>query len=409
MPSGFHALIGTQFVSGWADNALLIVAMAHLQAQGHPPWWAPLLKLSFTLAYVVLAPWVGPWADRVPKARLLWVTNVIKALGTLTLLWGLNPLVGFAVVGLGAAWFAPAKYGWVTENVASQRLVRANAWLEISLILAILLGVASGGALIAVAADGSAWAGLATSLGWPSNSLAGAWLALILAYGLAAGLSLRVPTGQGRLLSRVPAMHQAASAFWRANLRLWRDPLGGLSLAATSLFWAAGATMQLAVLQWAQDQLGMALSHAAYLQATVAIGVIVGAAWAAHRVGLRHAVRGLPLGLVLGVILIMAALGLNDWLSALPVMLLVGALSGYLVVPLNALLQYRGQRLLSAGQSIAIQGFNENASILMAMAIYASSLQALPSTAWAMSGLGAVLALGTAALWWRGARAVGGR
>jgi hypothetical protein len=180
-----------------------------------------------------------------------------------------------------------------------------------------------------------------------------------------------------------------------------------LSLAATSLFWAAGATMQLAVLQWAQDRLGMALSHAAYLQATVAIGVIVGAAWAARRVGLRQAARGLPLGLILGVILVVAALGLSDWRSALPVMLLVGALSGYLVVPLNALLQYRGQRLLSPGQSIAIQGFNENASILLAMAVYAGSLNALPSAAWAMAGLGGVLAAGTAALWWRGARAVG--
>lgn len=400
MPAGFHALIAAQFTSGLADNALLIVAMAYLQERGDPAWWAPMLKLSFTLAYVLLAPWVGHWADRLPKARLLWGMNLVKALGTAGLLLGMNPWAAFAVVGLGAAIYAPAKYGWVTENVPARALVRANAWLEVSLVLAILLGVASGGALTAHAPllriD---------ALGLPSSGLNAAWLALLALYGLASCLGVWVPLGQSGARPQALNTWGLAQDFWAANCKLWRDPLGGLSLAATSLFWAAGATMQLAVLQWGQDRLLMPLSQAAYLQATVALGVICGAAWAARQVPLRLAARGLPLALLLGLILV-AASWLRDWRWAVVVMLGVGALSGYLVVPMNALLQYRGHRLLSAGRSIAIQGFNENAGILIGMSAYALSLQVLPSVVWAMVALGLSLALGTALVWWRARRAV---
>lgn len=400
MPAGFHWLIATQFTSGLADNALLIVAIAYLQERGDPAWWAPLLKLAFTLAYVLLAPWVGHWADRLPKARLLWRMNAVKALGTAALLFGLNPMLAFAIVGLGAAVYAPAKYGWVTENVPTRLLVRANGWLEVSLVLAILLGVAGGGALAAHTA------GLTVGGHWlPASSLNAALLGLLGLYGVAMALGAGVP--RGRVCARPPPLKAWALAqdFWQANRKLWRDPLGGLALAATSLFWAAGATLQLAVLQWAQDRLLMPLSQAAYLQATVAIGVILGAGWAAHRVRLRDAAKGLPLGVALGLILVVAC-WLNDWRWALPVMLGVGALSGYLVVPMNALLQYRGHRLLSAGRSVAIQGFNENAGILLGMAAYAMSLKALPSVVWAMVALGASLGLGTTGLWWHARRAV---
>lgn len=399
LPKGFFSLIAAQFTTGWADNALLIVAMAYLQEHSLPAWWAPLLKLSFTLSYVALGPWVGHWADRVPKARLLWSMSGVKALGVLALMGGVNPIAAFALVGLGAAVYAPAKYGWVTENVAAQQLVRANGWLEVSLVLAILLGVAGGGALVALVPhwadlNGRAWA-------WPGSPLQAAWLVLLAAYALAAVFGAGVPLGRMCAAPRRLTLLALGQDFWRANVRLWRDPLGGISLAATSLFWACGATMQLAVLQWAQARLGMPLSQAAYLQATVAIGVVVGAAWAAHRVRLRQARRGLPLGMALGLVL-MAASALSDWRWALIVMLGVGAMSGYLIVPMNALLQYRGHRLLSAGRSIAIQGFNENAAILIAMGAYALSLQLTPNVVWAMVGLGATLAVGSGALWRQG-------
>ena len=400
LPRGFYRLIAAQVTTGLADNALLIVAIGHLQLQGLPAWWAPVLKLSFTLSYVALAPWVGPWADRVPKARLLWQTGGLKALGVCALMGGWHPAIAFAWIGLGAALYAPAKYGWVTENVPAQRLVRANGWLEVSLVLAILLGVAGGGGLTAWAPQ---WP--VALPGLPDTPLQAAWLALLALYLLAAVLGRAVPLGRG--VSR-PTTHWARTcvqAFWRDNCRLWRDPLGGLSMAATSLFWAAGATLQLAVLQWAQARLGLSLSHAAVLQASVAIGVMVGAAWAAKAVPLRRAASGLPVGIVLGGILVGAS-WLREWQWALPVMLGVGALSGIMVVPMNALLQYRGQRLLDAGRSIAIQGFNENAGILLAMLLYAASLEALPHVAWAMTALGIMLVLGTSALWWRARRVV---
>ena len=260
MPAGFHRLIAAQFFSALADNALLIVTMALLQRRGLPAWWAPLLKFGFTLSYVVLAPLVGPLADAVPKAKLMAWMNGVKVLGVLALLAGANPVAAFVVVGFGAAAYAPAKYGLVTELVAPRQLVAANGWLEVSVVCAVLLGTVFGGVLV-------------------SPLLAPLWqhgladLHLLLAvYGLAALLNLGVPDSGARYAAR--SIHPLALLrdFRDANATLWRDPLGGLSLAATTLFWGAGATLQFIVLRWAQEQIGLPLHQASYLQAAVAVG-----------------------------------------------------------------------------------------------------------------------------------------
>ncbi|MCX2863005.1 lysophospholipid transporter LplT [Paucibacter sp. PLA-PC-4] len=372
MPPGFHLLIAAQFASALADNALLIVTIALLHEQGLPAWWAPLLKFSFTISYVLLAPWVGPLADALPKARLMAWMNGVKMLGLVALLAGLHPVAAYAVVGLGAACYAPAKYGLVTELVAPRQLVAANSWLEVSIVGAALLGTVLGGVLVS---DGLR-AMLASLVSLPGllSSLSPSLALLLLLYGLAAVAQLGVPDSGARY-ARSASLRPGALLrdFLRANRALWRDAEGGVSLAVTTLFWGVGATLQFAVLRWAQQVLQLGLDRSAYLQAVVAVGVVLGAAAAGRWVPLTRALRVLPLGVLLG--LLMAGLAwVDSFALALPLLALVGAVGGLLVVPMNALLQHRGYQLLTAGRSIAVQGFNENLSILGMLALYAGAL-----------------------------------
>ncbi|MEY8878869.1 MAG: lysophospholipid transporter LplT [Leptothrix sp. (in: b-proteobacteria)] len=383
MPPGFHRLIAAQFVSALADNALLLVTIALLQRKGLPGWWAPLLKFSFTLSYVLLAPWVGPLADALPKARLMAAMNGVKVLGVLGLIAGVHPLLAFAVVGLGAAAYAPAKYGLITELVGPQRLVAANGWLEVTVVGAALLGAVLGGVLVS-----PLWLGAAPVQaldGWLQGvaswadpvalraSLSASLVALLLVYALASLLNIGVPDSGARYpASRLDPIWLCRD-FWQANRTLWRDLDGGLSLAVTTLFWGVGATLQFAVLRWAADVLALPLDRAAYLQAAVAVGVIVGASAAGRWVPLHQAKRMLWAGVALGLLMALMA-GCRSVALAVPLLALAGAVGGLMVVPLNALLQHRGHALFSAGRSVAVQGFNENASVLGLLAIYAALL-----------------------------------
>lgn len=394
-PRGFHVLIAAQFCSALADNALLIVAIALLATLQMPGWWAPLLKFSFTIAYVVLAPGVGVLADRWPKARMMMAMNALKVVGVALLLAQGHPLLAMAVVGVGAAAYAPAKYGLVTELVGPRLLVAANGWIEVSTVCAVLLGTVLGGVLVSPLLKVLAAAWLP---GQPAPALA-LWLLLGL-YGLAALLNLWVPDSGARY--RRARMHPLAlwRGHWRANRRLWADAEGGLSMSVTTLFWGAAAVLQFAVLRWAGEVLGLPLDCAAYLQGAVAVGIVAGAALAGRWVPLARATRVLPLGVLLGLLVPVVVLVRSAWV-ALPLLLLVGALGGALVVPLNALLQHRGHELLSAGRSIAVQNFNENASVLVMLAVYAALLAAEWDVRTLMAGLGAGVALCVAALWRR--------
>ncbi len=406
MPPGFHLLIAAQFVSALADNALLIVAIALLQQQGHPLWWAPLLKFNFTIAYVVLAPFVGPLADAWPKQRVMMAMNALKVVGVAALLAGLNPLAAFVIIGIGAAAYAPAKYGLVTEMVPPRQLVAANGWIEVSTVCAILLGAVLGGLLVSPWT--AAWAGAFAARHWPDQGALQVAAALLLgAYALAALLNLGIPGSGARYRRAHRAPLALWRAFWRAQRRLWADAEGGLSMAVTTLFWGVAAVLQFAVLRWAGEHLGLPLDQAAYLQAVVAVGIVAGAALAARHVALAAAVRVLPLGIVMGVLVPLVSL-VQDWPWALPLLAAVGALGGALVVPLNALLQHRGHVLLSAGRSIAVQNFNENLSVLLMLAAYAGLLKAGVDIRSLMAGLGALVAAVVGALVWRG-RAVATR
>jgi len=400
MPKGFHWLVAAQFVSGLADHALLIIAIAHLHEQGYPTWWAPLLKFAFTWAYVLLGPVAGAWADAVPKHALMGWMNGLKAAGALALLLGLHPLASFAWMGIGAALYAPAKYGLLTESVPGRHLVTANGWLEVSVVLSVLLGTGLGGWLISARLIETT-ADLPRFLGnvAPPTQLGAGFLSVLLLYALAGAFNLRIPAKPARHPMSGDQAFQSWKTFREDNARLWRDPLGGLSLAVTTLFWGFGAVMQFAVLSWATEQLDLPLSQAAYLQAVVALGVVLGAASVAHRVALRSAPVVLPLGVLLGGALA-GAVHVTHLGMAVTALLIIGALAGALVVPMNALLQYRGHRLLSPGRSIAIQGFNENASVIVWLATFSTLLRFDFPLLPLLTGLGALMATGLGVLWW---------
>ncbi|MFN4960422.1 MAG: lysophospholipid transporter LplT, partial [Burkholderiales bacterium] len=371
MKRGFYTIMAAQFFSSLADNALLIAAIALLIELAAPEWMRPLLKLFFTLSYVVLAPFVGAFADSMPKGKVMFITNTIKVAGCAMLFFTVHPLLAYAVVGFGAAAYSPAKYGILTELLPPERLVAANGWIEGTTVGSIILGTMVGGALISPTI--STWLlsidlpMIDTGIDSPAES---AILVIALIYLLAAAFNLRIPdTG-----ARYPKQHtnpiKLAQDFWHCNVTLWRDKLGQISLAVTTLFWGAGATLQFIVLQWAEVQLGMPLDKAAILQGIVAVGIAGGAIFAARFVPLKNAPSVLKLGVAMGLIVPLMTL-VHSLAGSIPLLIMIGALAGYFVVPMNALLQHRGHVLLSAGHSIAVQNFNENLNVLLMLGLYA--------------------------------------
>ncbi len=388
MPKGFYFLIGAQFASGLADNALLILGIYFLNEQGYPAWWAPLLKFSLTLSYVFLASLVGPVSDAFAKNQLMAWMNALKVVGVAMLVMGAHPMMAFALIGLAASVYAPSKYGLVTESVPPRLLVRANAWLEVSVVLSVILGIAMGGALSGVS-EMSPW----LDIGVHTQTLPAIGVVVFI-YWVAALLNMGLRPMK-RTEVYVPLTVKAISlrAFWKSNQRLWHDPLGSVSLYVTTLYWGVGAVMQFAVLLWAQQTLGLTLKGGSYLQALVAIGVIAGAYLAGRLFKLHAARQALPWGIVLALLLPVIVL-VTDVRWAVPLLLCIGMAGGLLLVPMNALLQHRGMQVLSSGRSIAVQGFNENLSVLLMLAVYSALLATGVSLAWIMVLLATVLVAG---------------
>lgn len=392
---GVRLLVAAQFVSGLADNALLVVAIACLMQMGEAAWLAPLLKLVFTVAYVVLAPCVGVVADRWPKERVMLAANLLKACAALAMLLGLHPLAAFCLAGPGAACYSPAKYGLVTERVPAAALVRANGWLEVSTVGAIILGTALGGWLVSDAFTALWGPGEEGQAGLQPALLA--VMAVYLAAGVLNGFIPRRPAAGASAAWQLPAL---LSRFGLAQRTLWRDRAGGMSLAVTTLFWGAGATLQFVVLAWAQQSLGLGLDQAAYLQAVVAVGIAAGAALAGRWVSLAQAPRVLPLGVLIGLAVpLMLLVDTVAW--AIPLLAAVGFASGAFIVPMNALLQHRGHALLSPGESIAVQNFSENLSVLLMLGAYTLLLALGWTTGLLIAALGLLVAGCTALAGWR--------
>jgi MFS family permease len=387
MNRGFYTVMAAQFFSSLADNALLIAAIALLMQLNGPAWMTPLLKFFFTVSYVVLAAFVGTFADSMPKGKVMFITNTVKIVGCALMffydyfaLLGINAhevvLASYAVVGLGAAAYSPAKYGILTEMLPPRQLVIANGWIEGLTVASIIIGTMLGGALITPAVSALLLSfdapGIETGIDTPPEA---AVLVISLFYLIAAAFNLRIPDTGARYHHQPRNPLVMIADFAGCFLTLWRDKLGQISLAVTTLFWGAGATLQFIVLRWAEHSLDMPLSRGAVLQGIVALGVALGAVLAGRLVPLKKSLQVLPVGVAMG-FAVMAMIFVT-WLPLVYFLLiLVGALAGFFVVPMNALLQHRGHVLLSAGHSIAVQNFNENLNILLMLALYALMIHA---------------------------------
>jgi LPLT family lysophospholipid transporter-like MFS transporter len=371
MNRGFYTIMAAQFLSSLADNALLFVAIDLLISMKAPASLTPLLKLSFVLFYVLLAAFVGAFADALPKGRVMYIANLIKIGGCALLFFHVHPLLAYAVVGFGAAVYSPAKYGILTELLPAEKLVEANGWIEGLTVMSILLGTIMGGVLVSAVGSGFMLAIDLPFIDTPIDTTTEAALTVVVGvYILAAWFNRRIPdTGAVyEHQQRNPA--KLIADFANCSATLWKDKLGQISLAVTTLFWGAGATLQFIVLKWAEKSLHMTLDKATNLIVIVAVGVALGAAASAKIIPLKKSLTVIPLGIAMGLV-VMGMTMVHSVALAYPLLLLIGVLSGFFVVPMNALLQHRGHVLMSAGHSIAVQNFNENLSILTMLAVYA--------------------------------------
>jgi len=396
MKRGFYTIMAAQFFSSLADNALFVVAVEMIKATGGAEWQRAALVPMFALFYVVLAPFVGAFADSRPKGEVMFMSNGIKVVGCSMMLFGTHPLLSYAIVGLGAAAYSPAKYGILTELLPASLLVKANGWIEGLTIASIILGVLLGGQLV-----GPHISSFLLSLDLPLIELGidtppeAAICVIVLLYGLAAWFNTRIPqTGAPLMPMYSQKQHSLAynlvalaPDFWRCNLLLWRDKLGQISLATTTLFWGASGNLRYIVLAWSAVALGYTTTQASSLVGVIAIGTAAGAVIASMRMRLVDAPRVMPLGIAMGLLVLGMNFIDNVWLAA-PLFILLGGLGGFLVVPMNALLQHRGHNLMGAGRSIAVQNFNEQACILALGALYTLA------TSWGLSAFGAIVGFG---------------
>ncbi len=400
MKRGFYIIMSAQFFSSLADQALFVAAIELLRGAGAPEWQRAALVPIFAIFYVVLAPLVGAFADARPKGQVMFISNTIKVIGCLMMLFGMHPLLSYAIVGLGAAAYSPAKYGILTELLPASQLVKANGWIEGLTIASIILGIVLGGQLVGHAVSsrllGFDLPIIDTGVDTPPEA---AIAVLIAVYALAAWFNTRIPhTGvEMRPLRSNPrqgflhSMFALLPDFWHCNSRLWRDKLGQISLATTTLFWGAGGNLKYIVLAWAALSLGYNTAQASALTGVVAIGTAIGAVIASMRMRLDMATKVIPMGIAMGLLVIAMNFIDNVWL-AVPFLMLVGALGGFLVVPMNALLQHRGHNLMGAGRSIAVQNFNEQACILLLGAFYSAFTGFGASAFSAITAFGVVVA-----------------
>ncbi|MDD2833057.1 MAG: lysophospholipid transporter LplT [Methylotenera sp.] len=350
MCKGFYTLLTAQFMSALADNALLFAAIALLAQMSAPDWHTPLLQQFFVIAYILLAPFVGSFADALPKGRVMFIANAIKFIGSLSMVAGMPPLYAYGIVGIGAAAYSPAKYGILTELLPPEKLVVANGWMEGSTVMAIILGAIVGGIMA-------------------SHDPHAAMIIITMLYLVAAVFNIYIP--------KLPIDHKLPKKnpifmlmdFWHSFKALWSDPRGQVSLAVTTLFWGAGATLRLVVIAWAAVVLNFGLEQSTQLMALLAVGIALGSVVAAQYISLENSTKVLPAGIVMGILVVIMAF-VSHWIIAAILLFIIGGLAGFFVVPLNALLQHRGHELIGAGHSIAVQNFNEHIGILLLLGAY---------------------------------------
>ena len=388
MKRGFYTIMSAQFFSSLADNALFVAAVELIRISGGAEWQRAALVPMFALFYVVLAPFVGAFADSRPKGEVMFISNAIKVVGCLMMLFGTHPLLSYAIVGLGAAAYSPAKYGILTELLPSSQLVKANGWIEGLTIASIILGVLIGGQLVGPNVTeyllGFNMPFFETGIDTGPEA---AIVLLISLYALAAWFNTRIPNTGVEMRPMPKNLLALIPDFWGCNSRLWNDKLGQISLSTTTWFWGVSGNLRYIVLAWSAAALGYSTTQASSLVGVVAIGTAVGAVVASMRMKLHQATLVMPLGIGMGILVMGMNFIDNVWVAA-PFLILLGALGGFLVVPMNALLQHRGHNLMGAGRSIAVQNFNEQACILLLGGLYTFS------TGMGLSAFGAITAFG---------------
>ncbi|MFO1328579.1 MAG: lysophospholipid transporter LplT [Rubrivivax sp.] len=370
MKKGFSTIMSAQFFSSLADNALLVAAVELLRLSQAPAWQTPALAPMFALFYVVLAPFVGAFADSIPKGRVMFVSNTIKIVGCLMMLFGSHPLLAYAVVGLGAAAYSPAKYGILTELLPPSQLVKGNGWIEGLTVGSIILGILLGGQLV-----GPRLAPMLLGFDLPmldtsvDTAPEAAISVIVFIYVIAALFNLYIPRTDAPLQPMSGGLVGMVRDFAHCNSRLWADKLGQITLATTTLLWGIFGNMRLIVFAWAAAALGYTTTQASSLAGIVIVGSVIGAVTASTTMKLDRATGVLPMAIAVGVLMIGLNVITNVWVAA-PFLVVLGALCGFLIVPMNALLQHRGHNLMGAGRSIAVQNFNEQACILAVGALY---------------------------------------
>ena len=388
MKRGFYTIMSAQFFSSLADNALLVAAIELLKSSGAPAWHVPALSPMFALFYVILAPFVGAFADAVPKGKVMFISNAIKVVGCLLMLFGGHPLLAYAIVGLGAAAYSPANSGILTELLPASQLVKANGWIEGLTILSIIFGILLGGQLVGKNIAAHLLAFNLPLIDTSIDTAPEAAISLIVFLYVAAALfNLKIPRTEAPLQVLSGNVGALVRDFSNCNARLWSDKLGQISLATTTLFWGVSGNLRVIVFAWAAAALGYGTTQASSLVGVVAIGTAAGAIVASMRCRLDQATGVIPLGIAMGLLVIGLNFITNVWAAA-PFLILLGAIGGFLVVPMNALLQHRGHNLMGAGRSIAVQNFNEQACILGLGAFYAGM------TKFGMSAFGSITIFG---------------
>jgi len=388
MKKGFSTIMSAQFFSSLADNALLVAAVELLRLSSAPAWQTPALAPMFALFYVVLAPFVGAFADALPKGRVMFISNTIKVIGCLMMLFGGHPLLAYAVVGLGAAAYSPAKYGILTELLPASLLVKGNGWIEGLTVGSIVLGILLGGQLV-----GPRMSGMLLGLDLPlfdtsiDTAPEAAISAIVFLYVIAAIFNLFIPRTTAPLQPMERRIGLLVRDFSHCNARLWADKLGQISLATTTLLWGIFGNLRLIVFAWAAAALGYGTTQASSLAGVVIIGSVFGAVSASMTMRLDRATSVIPVAIVVGFLMMGLNLVTNVWVAA-PFLVLLGGICGFLIVPMNALLQHRGHNLMGAGRSIAVQNFNEQACILGLGAFYAGM------TKFGLSAFGAITIFG---------------
>jgi MFS family permease len=408
MKKGFYTIIAAQFVSSLADNALLIAAIAMLAVVKAASWVTPLLQIFFTVSYVLLAPFVGAFADALQKRHVMFISNALKAAGCAMMIGGIHPMIAYGVVGLGAAAYSPAKYGILTELLPADKLIRANAWLESATVGSTILGTVIGGALVSQVVNH--WVARA-HIPLVATAAHAAMAAVMLIYGAAAAINVFIPDTGARYPNLLTQPAKLVGDFAHCFRVLWTDKLAQIALWVTTLLWGAAVTLQLLVLKWADANLGLSLSKAAVLQGVTGLGIALGAVAATAWIVLRQSLRVLPVGVWIGAVAIGMAFYNKDLfpanagvhlgsffapayiLMAYPLMVLLGSLSGFFIVPMNAILQHRGATLLSAGHSIAVQNFNQNLAVLAMLGTYALLLTAKVPVQWIIVIFGSFVCL----------------